>query len=190
MSRRSDNMKVTIEVPDDCEVQVVKRKPAAQAPVGSMPLLGEPACRHCGVAIYQPWNGSDQNGLTGWRHRDVKGGFYYNCNHTLESVAEKWNWKSYWRTFGKTQGRVDAENVKHPYTCGSIIVLFVSVKNQSDISPPLKGRLKSSEGMTEEIAILQLAACEGVTLSEYAKKKLKSYVKNGLQKMGTRNLAS
>jgi hypothetical protein len=58
------------------------------------------------------------------------------------------------------------------------------------IGPTLAGRLKASEGMTEEIALRQLAACEGVTLSDYAKRKLEKYVKNSLQKLGTGNLAS
>jgi len=81
-------MKLTIEVPDGYEVQVVKSQEKRQAPIGSKPLLGEPACKHCGVAIYQPWQGADQSNLTGWRHKNVNGGFYYNCNHELKTAAE------------------------------------------------------------------------------------------------------
>lgn len=45
-------------------------------------------CKNCGVLIGAPWGGQDQPGLTGWRHIQSDGRFYYNCCIPGDKVAE------------------------------------------------------------------------------------------------------
>lgn len=45
-------------------------------------------CKNCGVLIGAPWGGLDQPGMTGWRHIQSDGKFYYNCYATGDKVAE------------------------------------------------------------------------------------------------------
>ena len=71
--------------------KVVKNRFGPQSKVDSVQNVIY--CKHCGIEIYQPWDGTDQGGLSGWRHyRDhYKKDFYYHCNHIMDTFAEPYN---------------------------------------------------------------------------------------------------
>ena len=46
-------------------------------------------CKHCGSRIFQPWSGSDNPGLSGWRHISADGiGYTYLCPDRPGTCAE------------------------------------------------------------------------------------------------------
>lgn len=46
-------------------------------------------CKHCGEPIIQPWDGRDEDGLSGWRHFIYESGvIYYYCDRSEDTYAE------------------------------------------------------------------------------------------------------